>query len=47
MSLINGDRARSDRARKKRNKQRIRTRELRAALKAKTAPAGAKAGGKS
>ena len=40
VSLINGDKARSDRARRKKIAQRLRNRELRAALKAKTAPAG-------
>lgn len=39
MSLINGDKARSGRARKKKIQQRMRDRALRAALQAKKAPA--------
>jgi len=39
VSLINGDKARSGRARKKKIQQRMRNRALRAALKAKKTPA--------
>ena len=44
MSHINGDKARSHRARSKRIKQRMKNRDLRAKLAGKPSPPAAKAG---